>query len=279
VPQIKKRYWFLLVLIIGFLALFFVGRNSRLLFAAVDKQDLPEIERLLKKGANPNIKRARTKWWEYGDYNTQCETPLHCANTYDKLPMLKKLLEYKADPNIYTPNNCTPLRTGLVNMEVTKALIEAGADPNVKCKFHIADLRPIGMFVTSFEQFEYLIAHGLDVHAVDSDSGTFIHRFAAWPIAVKLLIKMGLDPNAKPIGETYETPLCEAVSSSAVESVELLLKNGASPFLECYAGNIPVDKIIYRREFSSDDKEKMARYDTIEKLLRDAMEKELAGKK
>jgi len=279
VPQIKKRYWFLLVLIIGFLALFFVGRNSRLLFAAVDKQDLPEIERLLKKGVNPNIIRDRDKWYDVYDHLSRCETPLHCANTYNNLPMLKKLLAYKADPNIYTNNNCTPLWAGLDDMDFTRALIEAGADPNVKCKFHIADLRPIGMFVKSFEQFEYLIAHGLDVHAVDNDSATFIHRFAAWPIAVKLLIKMGLDPNAKPIGKTYETPLCEAVSSSAVESVELLLKNGASPLVECGKGRLPTAYISYARKFYYDDKEEMARIDAIEKLLEDAMEKESAGKK
>lgn len=94
------------------------------LAAAVEKGDIKAVERMLKKGADPDA------------YEGRSLTPLNIALMNDDIDMVKLLLKYGADPNAHgklSDAEMTPLSLAVVYSkqpaDVIQLLIDAGADP------------------------------------------------------------------------------------------------------------------------------------------------------
>lgn len=103
--------------------------NSGLL-EAVDKQNVPEVERLLKSGADPN-----------GIANEGAISPLGYACNKGNIDIVKLLLEYGADPNFIPKGQMSALgyaTFGTEKPEIVKYLIFTGVDIN----YHKPDSLP-----------------------------------------------------------------------------------------------------------------------------------------
>jgi len=99
-------------------------RIDKELFKAVKEGDTAKLERLLKEGADVNVKD------DYG------RTPLHVAAEKGEVEIVKLLLEKGADVNVKNNNGQTPLHYAASGgyTEIVKLLLERGADVNVKNK-------------------------------------------------------------------------------------------------------------------------------------------------
>jgi ankyrin repeat protein len=86
---------------------------------------------LLENGADPNA----------GSRNGTCPTPLHEAATRGATATVKLLLEHGTKPNPLDSLDYPPLWYAVKagNIEVAQALLEGGADPNIKVDTHERD--------------------------------------------------------------------------------------------------------------------------------------------
>jgi ankyrin repeat protein len=108
----------------------------------------------------------------------------------------------------------------LVNAEVP--LVVIGAVPKTK-----PFSTPLNLAVGKRDKkmIEFLLGHGADVNAKDSDNATPLHHAVGERNLVDLLLAHAADVNAKDSGS--QTPLHLAAALAEKDSVELLLAHGA----------------------------------------------------
>ncbi len=162
------------------------------------------VNLLLLKGANVNI-------IGYNIVNGY-QTPLMAACDIKKLPLVKKLLEYNADPNIEADSE-TPLSIVIdnENVPILKALLEKGATINSK------------NFIDSIKNSSNEI--------------------------VSTLIDGGADPNT--VLENGISALIVAVHYSRAEIVSLLIEKGANVNQVTPSGNTPLHFSVYPASFEN----------------------------
>jgi ankyrin repeat protein len=97
-----------------------LGTDDQLL-DAVEQGEIEKIEKLLDKGANPNVQDI------FGS------TPLRIAARCDNPEVVELLLKRGADPNVPDIFGSTPLHIAAEcdNPEVVELLLKRGADPNI----------------------------------------------------------------------------------------------------------------------------------------------------
>lgn len=126
--------------------------------------------------------------------------------------------------------------------EITRFLLEHGADPNVQRNENIA---PVLVGISgSIECMRLMLETGADVNRASEHNGETALHFVAGSTnteAVRLLLDHGANPNArtKPGMKTYglwrdarvrgETPLHRAAAWGSPEVIQLLLDAGADP--------------------------------------------------
>ena len=120
-----------------------------------------------------------------------------------------------------------------------KALLEGGADPNVRT----SDGRPLLVQAVRDKNqvaVELLLSHQADVNAADSDGWTPLDYATADGLKaiVELLLKAGATVNAR--NPSGETPLHIAVRGGQRELAELLLAHKADPNVRNNAGQTPL---------------------------------------
>ncbi len=103
------------------------------LLCAIGKHGLGSAELLLQAGADPNIEFI----WESKLHSNlsaagRSATPLWLAIDTHQLPMVQLLLKYKANPNGSQPGNSPLIFWALSNPDIVQALLESGANPNVR---------------------------------------------------------------------------------------------------------------------------------------------------
>jgi ankyrin repeat protein len=97
-------------------------RAGKELIRAINRDDRPAVERLLRSGASLSIR------------DPQSRTPLHLAAEMGKADVVKQLLDRGASPENRKPDGFTPLMDAvrLGHVEVARVLIQRGARVNVE---------------------------------------------------------------------------------------------------------------------------------------------------
>jgi ankyrin repeat protein len=150
------------------------------LAAAVEKGDIKAVERMLKKGADPDA------------YEGRSLTPLNIALMNGDIEMVKLLLKYGADPNAFgelSEAEMAPLTLAVVYSkrpaDVLRLLIDAGADP-AKDFFALHSAIEKG----DLDAVKLLVNGGGDVNqGLQTAAGTNQVEI------VKYLLEAGADPN------------------------------------------------------------------------------------
>lgn len=181
------------------------GTMDAPLLCAVDKNNLGCAELLLQADANPNVDGLMhcpqgsygSRWYPEYSAILRSATPLWLAIQKHQLPMVQLLLKYKANPDVAQISEPPAMIFwALSNTNILQALLDAGANPNIKNN------------------------DGRTPLSVAVENGSLE--------AVKLLLAAKADPN----GGTCDAPLLGAINKQDITSAELLLQAGANPNLK-----------------------------------------------
>ncbi len=191
------------------------GDGFTKLYKAVRNNNLPEVQALLRRGADVNL--------EYGRFNV---TVLHIASKNGNVGIVNELL-MKNSNLVYkqTANGAKPIDYAAENchIEVFKGL--ADMDNN----FNANDLLYRACDRNCLEIVKYLVEEkGADINSIYSEYSTpliySIHERKK--SIVEYLLEHGADPNLiDPVRNI--SPLHKAVINRDPDSVELLLEHGA----------------------------------------------------
>ncbi|KAL7781238.1 ankyrin repeat-containing domain protein [Trichoderma afarasin] len=215
------------------------------LYAAVQKMFFSGAITLLKYGADPNLLAG-----------PELESPLASAITTNKVSLSHLMLMYGGDLSQGTPDGNT-LLIASINKKTPKRMIDIllhyGVDPNEKNREgktalfdainagrvdivgsllgHGADPNlpgPKHMLWPAAHQtpcLQLLLSHGADYKKCPGimELATSLNNIEA----VRVLLKAGVDPNAKKDG--VYTPLCTSIRDNRLDIFQLLLSNGADP--------------------------------------------------
>jgi uncharacterized protein len=115
---------------------------SRDLFNAIDAHDFERFASILKAGADPNEPLDLKPYWR--PLEAVIEEVHHDGPPETMLEMLKLLIRHGADVNVWDARHAmTPLLFAAYwdNRDAVRALLEAGADPNVESNEGLSPLR------------------------------------------------------------------------------------------------------------------------------------------
>ena len=215
------------------------------LFAAVEKSFLAGAVHLLKYGADPNF-----------CVSPDHETPLAASAMANKVNFSHLLLIYGGDPNHMTAKGDT-LLISAINKKTPKKFIDLildyGANPDAKSREgktalfeaitcsrvdivtslldHKANPNLPGpkhmLWPASYQApcLQVLLDHGADHKKTPGimELATSVNNLES----VRILLKAGVDPNAKKDG--VYTPLCTSIRDNRSDIFNLLLTSGADP--------------------------------------------------
>lgn len=169
-------------------------------------------------------------------------TPLHNAAHFGNGEVTRVLLENGADVNAKNAEGNTPLFAAVhqQNAEVTAMLIGKGADVNAKNNYGYAPIRAASRNGNA-EILKILIEGGGDVNVKDNQGSTPLHVAVDEGDAetVGILIDNGADIDA--IGAFGDSPIHSAVAHRHVIIVEMLVAKGARLTIRDRRGNTPLD--------------------------------------
>lgn len=185
--------------------------NGERLIDAAEREDLPEIRRLLMAGVDVQY-RGESDW-----------TPITKAATWGCPRAVKLLLEHGADPN--TLKHHHPALRLAKTPAIADLLFTAGADVNARMsKEHIIT------YCVTFgpaEMVRWFLDHGVDPKTAKADGRSLLEDAGSAEIA-KLLIEYGVSVkdsgNAQPI-----LHYIAQYGKKPAETLRVLLQNGADP--------------------------------------------------
>jgi len=194
------------------------------LIDAAKRGDLPQVQRLIAKGADVNAK---------GEYTNS--TPLFASIEGGHREVVELLLAKGADVNArQTGMNQTPLMMASWNghLEIVQALLANGADVNATAwNLEYQTALMMASWKGHLEIVQTLLANGADVNANyrgspgRSHTSLMLASEKGHTDIVQALLAKGADVNAK--GDLGGTALIYASSSGHLEIVRALLSNGA----------------------------------------------------
>lgn len=169
--------------------------SSLYLMEAIRREDTHAALAALEAGADPNYRQQ----WRGG------QTPLIAAASEGNLTVTKALIARGANVNaeVTDDDGMTALHHATwSSSEVSKALLEVGANPNARyMEGWTALMRVAECDDENLTNFKLLIQYGADIHARDNDGATVLMHVAGAPCdrvaMVKKLLKLGADFRAK----------------------------------------------------------------------------------
>lgn len=193
------------------------GQTPLHLAAEADKTEA--VEALLKAGSDINAQ------------DEDSQTPTFTAANHGSVESLKMLLQHEPDISITGYDGWTPLHAGADNLEVTKLLIGAGANPNMPKQDQWTPLH-LAIDWGHPSIAEYLLQHGGDPMLITEDGLTTLHLAVganSREMAVALLGLGVKDYINERGGHEKYTALHIALDSSScdVEMARLLIEHGA----------------------------------------------------
>jgi ankyrin repeat protein len=219
------------------------GSNCLPLHLAAYEGNTSMIELLLSHGADPNKKAAVP--FSLPARPTDGVLPLSLAVYQNKVEAAKALLKAKADPNDPSLQYQPLIFNALPQPELLKALVDAGANPNVRPGANTDEYAssPLESAVKDgrTEQVEMLLAHGADPKTAPRSGYSALHAAASIgskPIA-ELLIKAGAPLNAQ--DRVGSTPLHKAVANRRLDVAQSLLDHKADPNVRDGNGRTPFE--------------------------------------
>ncbi|MGC9104983.1 MAG: ankyrin repeat and protein kinase domain-containing protein [Thermoprotei archaeon] len=194
--------------------------------------DLSELERLLKKGCDPNVKDELGK------------TPLHKTSWFGYFEATKLLLEKGADPNATDVEGMTPLhyasRTG--RAEIVRLLISRGANPNAR---DLKGRTPLHFAAEtgSVEVINILISNRAVINARDNFGRTPLHLAVerGRAAAVEALIKEGALTN---LGDADRKALLKLAQERGFEEIVRLLGGGEGTAIKAEEREAPTSAAL-----------------------------------
>ena len=219
------------------------------LIPAIAWNKVETVKKLLEMGISPNTTRSRSfvdppayigKDIPLKDFNGTGSSKgdaLYVAVKYDRLPLVRLLLEYGADVNASGSRDCSLLQMaieseGRTNIELAKILLEHGADVD----FQDSQGRSVTQFAAArgrVELVQLLLDHGANVN-VQGGIWSSALGAATWHDRldiVRILLDHGADSSLQPI-DTRHSLLHEAVESNNLDILVLLYERGADVHLE-----------------------------------------------
>jgi ankyrin repeat protein len=196
------------------LALCACGRLSELV-VAVDHGDLPNARSLLDRGADPNAEDA--------DGNSA----LMLAVWHGDADLVTRMLAKHADPKHANDAGVTALHWAVDDLAKTRALVDAGADPNAADAAGLTPLELAAGRDGDTAVVALLLAHGGDAKLVGGRIG------AGDAAAARALLEHGTDP--KPTAALHL-----AAARGNVETLQLLLDHGADINARAELGMTPL---------------------------------------
>ncbi|OBT74818.1 hypothetical protein VF21_06477 [Pseudogymnoascus sp. 05NY08] len=212
------------------------------LHIAANQGDLDMATLLLDHGADINF-CGKTATWEICDYYG---APLHFAclrSSEAGISMINFLLENGADLEAMDIHSATPLHTAAAecSLSTVKLLLDHGAPVNIRDELGITPLfraveqpDPCAIFPDPIERpdldiAKLLLDHGALVNIQDNMGITPLFRAVEHsdPGIAKLLLDHGARISAEPGEEVFRNLLHHAVVFGVLDTVELLINNGA----------------------------------------------------
>ena len=171
------------------------------------------------------------------------ETPIHHAIVVGNAEMLRLLVS--ANPQALNHTNVIekepPLVTAckLQSVPLVKTLMEIKANPNVHGKDHMTPLA-VASSLENLEIMEILVKHGAEMTLSFPPYGTPLHIVAieGKVNATRKLLKLGIHPDI--LDSESTTPLRRAVEHQRTEIASLLLKQGADIHVDCPGDELPL---------------------------------------
>ena len=221
---------------------FFSSPQPTKLVKAILKDNAKKVEKLLKKGADPN---------EYDSLKEKF--PLELAIDRNNAEIVGILLRYKAnpdgEPDRYTP--FIPLMNAVEQKsEIVKMLVESGANANHGNNFYVNPLEKALVF-NRIEAADILAESGTDLNSTENKRG--------------MTVLMSLLERQQRISDLPDF-------DSLIEKTRWLIEKGADITVTDYRGKIALDYLhdFYVNEaalLERNDTENLEKYRLLEKLL------------
>ncbi|WP_163369622.1 ankyrin repeat domain-containing protein [Endozoicomonas acroporae] len=214
------------------------------------------LKTLLDRGANPNLCNI-DRW------NRKTNIPLFCAADRGSYEVSKVLLEYGADPHVRGCSNWTALHWAtweykIQSVMLVKCLLDHGADINARNSRGCTPLcnAVIGDVLPAVN---ILLSEGADPNIPDNDGSTALDHavFNERTNMVDDLLAHGANPDTP--GDIHDhgwsNALCMALSNQYTDDiVDMLLAYGANPNKASKKGDTPLHLAIEKSNASCVDK-------------------------
>jgi uncharacterized protein len=225
------------------------------LMSAARKGNADTVRALLEAGADPDAKEKNGG-----------QTALMWATAGGFSAVTEELVKHKADVNALSKSGSTALMfAARGDLGSTRALLDAGADPNLEIRDWKGTALTIASTMGQPEIIEALLAKGADINHRDENSFTALHaavrdsdygedreQRARAVATVKVLLAHGADPNArihqeKPTVRALDevefegaTPIALAAEVNNLEAIKLMVDAGGNPNIATSHGTTPL---------------------------------------
>jgi len=192
------------------------------LFAAIKSNDSHAAISALNAGADANARYTGEKPPSLRDQALLLLANLFPHKTEESSKRRLSALMYLFEREMDTPEHPQSSPGEVENSDIVKALLEHGADPNVRGSGRMTPLMRAAL-MDETDSLKLLLQHGADIHAKDEDGETALHHAATSITAadVQMLLAKGADIDAQ--AKHGETPLILAAYFDRIEIVPVLI--------------------------------------------------------